>query len=73
MRLQSGRLGVVVEQTEKSLLSPRVRVFFSTKSDAHIHPELLDLSRPGANDKIIAPEDPARWKLDHLDKYLIVA
>lgn len=73
VRLQSGRLGVVIEQTEKSLLSPKVRIFFSTKSDAHIRPELLDLSKPGTNDKIVAPEDPARWRLDHLDKYLVMA
>jgi HD-GYP domain-containing protein (c-di-GMP phosphodiesterase class II) len=33
VRLESGRLGVVTEQNEGSLLTPRLRVFFSTKSN----------------------------------------
>ena len=52
VRLESGRLGVVVEQSEKSLLAPRVKVFFSAKANAYISPELVDLSRPGIRDKI---------------------
>jgi HD-GYP domain-containing protein (c-di-GMP phosphodiesterase class II) len=36
VRLESGKLGVVVEQGEKSLLSPKVKVFFSTRSQAYI-------------------------------------
>jgi HD-GYP domain-containing protein (c-di-GMP phosphodiesterase class II) len=32
----SSRIGVVTEQGEKSLTSPRVKVFFSTKSDLRI-------------------------------------
>lgn len=61
VRLQSGHLGVVVEQSEASLLVPRVKVFFSIKSDSRIAPELLDLSKPGCKDKIVSHEDPARW------------
>ena len=48
VRMKSGRLGVVVEQqTGKSLLSPKVKVFFSSKSDSYIMPQLLDLADPG--------------------------
>lgn len=68
VRLESGRLGVVVEQSEKSLLAPRVKVFFSTKSNAHIAPELLDLSRPGVHDKIAGREDPAKWGIGNVDE-----
>ncbi|WP_394781176.1 HD-GYP domain-containing protein, partial [Undibacterium sp.] len=40
VRLASGKLGVVVEQQpSKSLLMPKVRVFFSTKSLAYVTPE----------------------------------
>ena len=62
VRLRSGRLGVVVEQTEKSLLTPMVKVFFSTKSNVRIVPEDIDLTR--TEDGIIDVEDPAAWGFD---------
>ena len=67
IRLDSGRLGVVIEQSEKSLLAPKVKVFFSTKSDARIKPEIIDLSRPGAQEKIAGREDPAKWNIPDLN------
>jgi putative nucleotidyltransferase with HDIG domain len=57
----SGRLGVVTEQGEKSLLSPRIKTFFSTRSNSRIRPEVIDLSRPGCPHKIVSREDPAKW------------
>ena len=69
VKLASGRLAVVVEQSEKSLLAPRLRVFFSTKSQTHIKPELLDLSRPSANEKIVGREDPAKWGIKNLEQF----
>ena len=69
VRLESGRLGVVVEQTEKSLLTPRVKVFFSAKAQAHIAPEIVDLARPGTMDKIAGREDPAKWGIKDVDRY----
>ncbi|MFA7291760.1 MAG: HD-GYP domain-containing protein [Rhodocyclaceae bacterium] len=67
VRLESGRLGVVTEQSEKSLLTPRVKVFFSTKANARIRPEEIDLSHPGVQDKIAGREDPAKWKIPDLN------
>lgn len=67
VQLGSGRLGVVVEQSEKSLLAPKVKIFFSTKANARIRPEILDLSRPGVQDKITGREDPAKWNFPDLD------
>ena len=70
VRLESGRLGVVVEQkTGKSLLAPKVRVFFSIKSSTHITPELLDLSGPASQDKIVSREDAVTWSLTDIDRY----
>lgn len=70
VRLESGRLGVVVEQqVGKSLLMPKVRVFFSIKSMSYIAPELLDLAGPGLQDKIANREDAAKWGLKDIDRY----
>ncbi|MEO9385543.1 HD-GYP domain-containing protein [Chromobacterium phragmitis] len=69
VRLESGRLGVVVEQNENNLVSPKVKVFFSIKSNAHIAPEVVDLSRKmgfGGGDRIVKHESPEKWKMDPL-------
>jgi putative nucleotidyltransferase with HDIG domain len=66
--LSSGRLAVVLEQSDKSLLTPRVKVFFSTKSQAYIQPEVIDLSRPGLSLKIVGREDAAQWGIKNLDE-----
>jgi len=68
VRLESGRLGIVVDQTEHSLLTPKVRVFFSVKANAHIPPEVVDLSLRGGTEKIVSREDPAKWNFPDLDK-----
>jgi hypothetical protein len=68
VRLDSGRIGVVMEQTNHSLTTPRVKVFFSTKSDMRIPPGIVDLSLPGATDKIATREDPEKWKFHDLNE-----
>lgn len=65
--LQSGRLGVVTEPHETNLLAPKVRVFFSTRSNTYIRPQEVDLSRPfgmGGGDKIMSHESPEKWRVD---------
>lgn len=62
VRLKSGRLAIVLEQSGKSLLTPVVKVFFSTKSNAPVMPEMLDLSC--SQETIVSAEDPAQWGLD---------
>lgn len=68
VKLGSGRLAVVAEQSDKSLLTPRVKVFFSTKSQTYIVPELIELSRPGMTEKIVSREDAAQWGIRNLDE-----
>lgn len=63
VRLESNHLGVIMEQTAKSLLTPVVKVFFSIKSNVRIPPEILDLSKPHCKDKIISHEDPEKWDI----------
>jgi putative nucleotidyltransferase with HDIG domain len=69
VRLQSGRLGVVIEQQPKSLLLPKVRAFFSTKSLTYISPALLDLAGAGIQDRIVSREDASTWDLKDIDRY----
>ena len=66
VRLASGRLGVVTEQSPGTLLAPRVKAFYSTKSDMRIPPYELDLSAPGCKEKIEGREDPDRWQFPDL-------
>lgn len=68
VRLNSGRLGIVVEQAEKSLLTPRIKIFYSTRSQARIKPVLLDLSLPNCQEKIASREDPAKWNFPDLNE-----
>lgn len=68
VKLTSGRLGVVVEQTGKSLTTPSVKVFFSTKSNLRIPPEVIDLSLPNVTEKIVSREDPAKWRFADLNE-----
>jgi hypothetical protein len=65
VKLKSGRLAVVIDQNEKSLLTPMVKVFFSTKSKMRIPAEVIDLSKSNANDSIASHEDPAAWGIDN--------
>ena len=62
VKLASGRLAVVTDQATKSLLTPIVKIFFSTKLNAPIFPELLDLSK--AQDFIASVESPQKWGLN---------
>lgn len=68
VRMQSGRLGVVLDQSERSLLQPRVKVFFSTKSNTYIVPEVLELGTAQTNDRIVGHEDPQAWGIANLDE-----
>jgi len=68
VRLSSGRIGVVMEQSGGSLLMPRVKVFFSVKKDERIEPEVIDLSTPGCKEKIAGREDPAYWRFRDLNQ-----
>jgi hypothetical protein len=62
LKLKSGRLGLVMEQSAKSLTEPLVKVFFSTRVDAYIRPEIIDLSKSA--DNVVSVEDPEQLGLD---------
>jgi putative nucleotidyltransferase with HDIG domain len=68
VKLRSGLLAVVVEQSRASLLKPQVKTFFSTATKSRILPEIIDLSRPTAGDAIVSIETPASWGFADLSK-----
>ncbi len=68
VKLHSGRLAVVVEQSPVRLTAPLVRVFFSTKSQMPIPTELLNLDLPNSTDRIVSRENPTDWGFKHLDE-----
>ncbi len=68
VKLQSGRLAVVLDQNTTALTQPRVRVFYSTKSQMPIPTQILDLSSASAGDRIVGREDPATWGFQRLDE-----
>ncbi|MCL2020915.1 MAG: HD-GYP domain-containing protein [Betaproteobacteria bacterium] len=65
VRLNSGRIGVVTEQSE-SLLTPKIKVFFSTRGNCRIAPEVVNLARPGCPEKITSREEPENWNFPDL-------
>lgn len=72
--LESGRLGVVIEPHETSLLAPKVNVFFDSKRNTYIKPQTVDLSRAlgfGGGDKIVRHESAAKWNVDPM-RFLVV-
>ncbi len=68
VRLESGRLGVVIEQSESSLLTPQVKVFFSAKSKTPIPQEILELARLGGRDRIVGRESAEEWGFRNLEE-----
>jgi HD-GYP domain-containing protein (c-di-GMP phosphodiesterase class II) len=68
VKLQSGRLAVVIEPNEAKPLLPRVRAFFSTKSGMQITPVDLDLAAPTCHDRIAGRESNKDWNFRHLDE-----
>lgn len=68
VKMASNRLAVVIEQSGDSLLTPVVKVFLAVKSRSYITPEVLDLSKPEAKDKIVSREDPVKWGIKNLEQ-----
>ena len=68
VRMQSDRLGVVIEQHEASITSPKVRLFYSARSNLPIPLEVVDLSNPKCNDRIAGRESNSVWKFPNLER-----
>jgi hypothetical protein len=67
VRMASQQLAVVVEHGTASLLKPKVRIFFSLRSNEPIPMQTIDLAAPACRNHIVAPEDPEKWGFRNLD------
>jgi putative nucleotidyltransferase with HDIG domain len=67
VRMSSGKLGVVVEQNPQKLTSPKVKLFFSTKSGMPLQPKLVNLMDSHVNDRIVGREPPENWNFAYLN------
>jgi cyclic di-GMP phosphodiesterase len=68
VRVDGGRLGVVVEHNEHALLKPIVKTFYSIASHSRIPSEQIDLADPRTGLRILGREDPAAWGLTRIDE-----
>ncbi|MFK5986356.1 MAG: HD-GYP domain-containing protein [Pseudomonadota bacterium] len=55
VELKSGRVGIVLEQHEKSHLLPKVRLIYNVKHHHYIKVQDIDLSKPSMQDEIVKP------------------
>ncbi|WP_148192974.1 HD-GYP domain-containing protein [Pseudomonas syringae] len=67
VRLESGRLGVVVEQGQASLLKPKVKVFMSARTGKTFAAQVIDLDCPSDPDRIARIEKTTDWGLEEVD------
>lgn len=63
VRLESGRLGVVVEAGETNMLTPVVRVVYDTRKRRYLTPRDIDLARVSDTrpDRIVGHEESDKW------------
>lgn len=59
LRLKSGRLAIVTEQSEQTLLKPSVKIFYSTTSKSQIPQKIIDLTR--SQEIVVSIETPEAW------------
>ncbi len=67
VRLKNGLLGVVVEQGEKSLTQPVVRIIYDLRNRAFVMPWKIDLFENAGQDEscqIASPESFAKWHIN---------
>lgn len=71
LRLQSGRLAVVVEVNPSAPASPCVKVFYSARLRRPVPLQRIDFGRPPCHDRIVARESNRDWGFGHLDELVL--
>jgi putative nucleotidyltransferase with HDIG domain len=68
VRLESGRLGIVVDQNSQSLLLPKVKVFMSARTRRPLEHKVINLANQQEHDTILKVESPEDWGLTDIDE-----
>lgn len=68
VRLESERLAVVMEQSEQSLLMPKVKVLMSIRTRKPVEPRIIQLGKCRDADSIIRIESPGDWGLENFNE-----
>ena len=71
VRLHSQRLAVVLEHNARAPLAPRVKVFYSIRSQMSLPVQTLDLAAAGCRERIVARESNERWRFPFLDSLAV--
>lgn len=64
VRLESGRLAIVMEQHPAKLMQPVVLVIYNAKSNVYLKPEIVDLAHPASRDRVTGHEAFEAWNVD---------
>lgn len=64
VRLESGRLAIVREQHAEKMMQPKVQLIYHSVHKRYLKPEMLDLARPGCQDRITGHEEFEDWGID---------
>lgn len=68
VRLESERLAVVMEQSEHSLLMPKVKVLMSARTRKPLEPRIIQLGKCKEPDSIVKIESPADWGIENFNE-----
>lgn len=67
VKLESGRIAIVINQDGRDLTRPMVRIVFDANKNCFITSEDIDLSKPlgqGGGDRILSHESAAKWGIN---------
>lgn len=68
VRLESGRLAVVMEQSEQSLLTPKVKVIMSARTGKPLEHRIVHLGKSQETDVIVKFECPHEWGIEKFNE-----
>ena len=64
VRLESGRLAVILRQGESNMLQPLVRIVFDAARGLRLQPQDMDMASPYCQDRILGYETPSKWGIN---------
>jgi len=65
--LESGRLAVVIEASEKDQTRPIIKIIYHSRMKQYLPIEIIDLSKPSSQDNIKSSVDADKWRIKTAD------